>query len=415
MSLDVRRVRRDFPILSSGVIYLDSAASSLTPEQVVGKMLEFYREYRANVERGVHRLSERATEEFLSAREEVRRFINAGECGEVIFTKNATEGINMVAAGLRWRKGEKIVTTIAEHHSNLIPWQRISRRFGVRVEIVKPEAGGEFSAADFERVIDRKTKLVAVSHVSNVLGCRLPVGEIVEIAGENGARVLVDGAQSVPRMPVDVREMGCDFLAFSGHKMLGPTGVGVLYVRRESLRELEPLVIGGGSIGKVSSEGYELAPPPHTYEGGTPPIAEAIGLGEAVRYLRRCGMESVLSHERKLTERMHVALSGVDGVEVYGPEDPGRRFGIVAFNVADLDPNDVAVGLDRMAMIAVRSGHHCAMPLHVEFLQRSEGSVRASVYIYNTRDEIDKLAECVERIARRSRTGRRSFIRSTRG
>lgn len=401
---------------------MDSAASSLTPEQVVGKMLEFYREYRANVERGVHRLSERATEELLSARDEVRRFINAGDCGEVIFTKNTTEGINMVAAGLRWKKGDKIVTTIAEHHSNLIPWQRVSKRFGIKVEVVRPHSDGEFSAADFERAIDEKTKLVAVSHVSNVLACRLPVEEIAEIAGEIGAKVLVDGAQSVPRMPVDVRKMGCDFLTFSGHKMLGPTGIGVLYVRRENFRELEPLVMGGGSVERVSSGGYKLAPPPHAYEGGTPPIAEAIGLGEAVRYLRRCGMASVLSHERKLVERMYRALSEIKGVEIYGPGDPRRRFGMVSFNVAGADPNEVAVELDRMAMIAVRSGHHCAMPLHVEFLGRPEGSVRASVYIYNTRDEIDKLAECVERIARRSRTGRhgrppgcRSFIRPARG
>ena len=402
---------------------MDSAASSLTPEQVVGKMLEFYREYRANVERGVHRLSERATEEFLSARDEVRRFINAGDCGEVIFTKNTTEGINLVAAGLRWRKGDRIVTTIAEHHSNLIPWQRVSRRFGVRVEVVRPGADGEFSAADFERAIDEKTKLVAVSHVSNVLGCRLPVEEIAEIAGEKGAKVLVDGAQSVPRMPVDVAKMGCDFLAFSGHKMLGPTGVGVLYVRRESFHELEPLVIGGGSIERVSSSGYELAPPPHAYEGGTPPIAEVIGLGVAVRYLRRCGMANVLSHERKLVGRMYRALSEIDWVEIYGPRDPGRRFGMVSFNVAGLDPNVVAVELDRMAMIAVRSGHHCAMPLHVELLRRPEGSVRASVYIYNKRDEIDMLAECVKRIVRRrvgaSRRRRppgcRSFICLTQG
>jgi len=400
MVLEVEKIRKDFPILETGLAYLDNAASSLTPEPVLKRMLSFYREYRANVERGVHRLSQRATAEYSKARGEVRKFIGAKEDGEIIFTKNTTEGINLVANGLKWGKDDRIITTMIEHHSNLIPWQRISKKFGVELTVVKPDPSGKFSTEDFERAVDSKTKLVAITHVSNVLGSISPIEEIVEIAHERDALVLVDGAQSVPHFPVDVGSLGCDFLVFSGHKMLGPTGIGVLYINREYLQKLEPLAIGGGSIEKVWSDRHELAPSPERFEAGTPPIAEAIGLAEAVRYLRKRGMDQIAAHEKKLVKKTHEGLSELSGVEIYGPKDSSERSGIFAFNVGNMSPHDVAATLDNIAKVMVRSGHHCAMPLHNELLKRPQGSVRASVYIYNTPVEVDRFLSAVEEIAK---------------
>jgi len=400
MGLEVEKIREDFPILKTGLAYLDNAASSLTPEPVLERMVSFYREYRANVERGVHSLSQRTTAASSKARNEVRKFIGAKEDEEIIFTKNTTEGINFVANGLKWSKDDQIITTVIEHHSNLIPWQRVSKNSGVELEVLKPDSQGRFSPQDFEKSINPKTKLVAITQVSNVLGCIVPVKEVVEIAHEHDALVLVDGAQSVPHFPVDVQKLGCDFLVFSGHKMLGPTGIGVLYVNREHIQKLEPLAIGGGSIEKVWSDRYELAPSPERFEAGTPPIAETIGLAEAVRYLRKHGMDQIVVHEKKLVKKMHEGLSEMSGVEVYGPKNPSERSGIFAFNIGDMSPHDVAATLDNVAKIMVRSGHHCAMPLHNELLKRPQGSVRASVYLYNTMAEIDRFLSAVEEIAK---------------
>lgn len=398
MTLDVKKIRQDFPLLKTGIAYLDNAASSLTPEPVLDRMLEFYREYRANVGRGVHRLAQMATQEYSRAREEVKEFIGAGKSSEIVFTKNTTESINLAARGLKWRRGDQVVTTLIEHHSNFLPWKRLSER-GVELKIVKPGPDGLVPAEEFEHAITDRTRLVAVCHVSNVLGCVLPVREISRIAHEHGGLVLVDGAQSVPHQPVDINKLECDMLAFSGHKMLGPTGIGVLYAREEVLRELEPLETGGGSIAEVSSHGYTLLPAPEGFEAGTPPIAEAIGLAEAVRYLKRQGMEAITTHEQKLTERLYEGLREIEKVEVYGPERLEIRTGIVPFNVGALDPHEVAAILDNSAKVMVRSGHHCAMPLHREFLKR-EGSVRASLYLYNTLEEVERLLATVEEIAR---------------
>ena len=287
--MDVERIRGDFPILRSGVIYLDNAASSLTPEPVLEKMLEYYHEYRANVERGVHRLSQRASEEYEEAHRKVADFIGAESWRSIVFTRNTSESINLVAWGLPWRRGEKIVTTLLEHHSNYIVWLRAARRFGLEVEVVKPNREGLFNLSDFEQAVDDGTRLVAVTRVSNVLGVIVPVEEIAEIAHEHGSLLLVDGAQAVPHMETDVRKLGCDFLAFSGHKMLGPTGIGVLYIAPTVQEELEPLCIGGGTIRDVGLGEYELGESPERFEAGTPAIAEAIGLGAAVEYLRGWG------------------------------------------------------------------------------------------------------------------------------
>jgi len=397
---DVRKIREDFPILKSGVIYLDSTASSLTPEPVLQRMLDFYREYRANVERGVHRLAVRASEEYERARSKVADFIKAKSDSEIVMTRNTTEGINLVASGLKWRKGDKIVTSVLEHHSNFIVWLRVKDKHGAHVEVVmprKPVVKGLLHPVDFEKVVDDKTRLVAITHVSNVLGVITPVKEIAEIAHEHGALVLIDGAQSVPHMRVDVQKLGCDFLAFSGHKMCAPTGSGVLYMRGEVAKEVEPAYIGGGTIEEVDVDHYKLVEGPARFEAGTPDVAAAIGLGAAVDYLNKIGMENIERHEKLLTKQMYDGLTEIPKVEVYGPE-PEHRVGIIPFNVADLNPHDVALALDVSANIMVRSGHHCAQPLSKTVICKP-GTVRASAYLYNTKEEIEKLVSAVKEIA----------------
>jgi cysteine desulfurase/selenocysteine lyase len=398
--LNAEKIRQDFPILDSDIIYLDNAASSLTPEQVLQKIMEFYHNYRANVDRGIHRLSQKASEEYEKNHAKVADFINAKSETEVVFTRNATEAMNLVANGLKWKKGDKIVTSLIEHHSNFIVWLRLKRRYGVDVEIVRPNREGLFDIADFEKSIDNKTKLVALTHVSNVLGVKTPIHEVAEIAHDHNAHLLVDGAQSVPHLKVDVQRIGCDFLAFSGHKMLGPTGVGVLYARRELLDSLEPLSIGGGTIVDVGLDYYTLSDSPSKFEAGTPAIAEAIGLGAAIEYLREIGLEKIEVHEKKLVENLYRGLADIPVVEVYGPKEAEQRTSIVSFNVDSLNPHDVALALDVSADIMVRSGHHCCIPLIKELLKRDEGTVRASIYIYNTESEVEKLVSAVDEIAR---------------
>lgn len=397
---DVEKVRQDFPILKKGIIYFDSAASSLTPEQVLVKMLEFYHNYRANVERGVHKLSQDASEEYGKAKSKVANLVNAESENEIIVTKNTTEGINIVANGIRWKKGDKIVTSILEHHSNYIVWLRLKQRYGVKVEVImpkKPMIQGVLDLADFERTIDDKTKLVAVTHVSNVLGTVTPVEEIAKIAHEHEALVLVDAAQSVPHMKVDVQKMGCDFLAFSGHKMCGPTGVGVLYLKNDVMDQVEPLNIGGGAIEDVDIDFYTLNKTSKRFEAGTPPIAEVIGLGAAVEYLQNLGLNNIEDHERDLTSQMYEEFCELPKVEVYGPE-PRNKIGIQAFNIGNLNSHDVALALDVTANIMTRSGHHCALPLLKRVIKR-DGLVRASTYFYNTKEEVNKLSETVRDIA----------------
>jgi cysteine desulfurase/selenocysteine lyase len=399
--LNVHEVRKDFPILETGVIYLDSAASSLTPEPVLHKMLEFYRQYRANVERGVHRLSQKASEEYDRAHSKVAQFINAKSEPEIIMTRNTTEGINMISNGLNWKKGDKIVTSLIEHHSNFIVWLRVKNQHHVDLEIVRPTEPAEqglLDPADFEKAVDDKTKLVAITHVSNVLGAITPIKDITEIAHEHGAYVLIDGAQSVPHMKIDVQKIGCDFLAFSGHKMCAPTGAGALYIREDLIKEIEPLCIGGGTIADVGVDYYKLEESSTRFEAGTPAIAESIGLGAAVDYLQNLGMENIESHEKELTEQMYEEFIKLPEVELYGPE-PRNKIGITAFNVSGLNPHDVSLALDVSANIMVRSGHQCALPLMKNVIRKS-GSARASVYFYNTRDEIDKLVSAVREIAK---------------
>ncbi|MFH0897781.1 MAG: cysteine desulfurase [Candidatus Bathyarchaeota archaeon] len=396
--MDLKRIRRDFPILDTGITYFDSAASSLTPEPVLNKMLEFYHQYRANVERGVHQLSQKASEEYEKARINVAGFINTKSDREIIITKNASEAINTVASGLKWHKGDKVVTTNIEHHSNFIVWLRVKERYGVDVEIVKPNKDGMFDLVDFEKAIDDRTKLVTVTHASNVLGVILPVDEITKIAHEHKAYVLIDGAQSIPHMKVDVKKIGCDFLAFSGHKMCGPTGVGILYIREDLLDEVEPLSIGGGTIEDVGFDYYRLVKGPNRFEAGTPPIAEAIGLGAAVDYLRSIGMDKIREHDVKLIGKLYDEIMKIPKVSVYGPE-PKNKVGILSFNIEGLSPHDVALALDATARIMVRSGAHCALPLMKDVICQPVGTVRASTYIYNTSEEVDELLGVVSKLS----------------
>ncbi len=394
---DLDRVRADFPILSGGeVIYLDNAATSLSPRQVVDALADFYLNVRANVHRGLHRLSARSTEMYSEARREVADFIGA-DPGELVFVRNSTEALNMVARGMGLRRGDAVVVSVAEHHSNLLPWMRLRDEVGVELRVIGVSPEGEY---DLDALAEaaRGAKVISVAWVSNVLGSVAPVEEIGRIAAEEGAAFVLDGAQGVPHLPTDVRRLGVDFLAFSAHKMLGPTGIGGLYIRSEAMEELAPLNLGGGMISDVTLDGYVPAPPPERFEAGTPPVAQAVGFAAAVRYLRSLGMEAISSWERELAARAVEGLSSIPGVRVYGPPPGRERSGVVSFNVDGVDPHDVAAILDEVAGIAVRSGHHCALPL-VRGVLGVQGTVRASFYLYNTEEEVDRLVEVVGEVA----------------
>ncbi len=394
--MNFAEIKTDFPILNE-IIYMDSASTSLTPEPVLNAVLKYYREYNANVGRGVHRLSQVASQKYKDAHRKVADFIGANE-EEVIFTKNTTEAINTVANGLKWKTGDKVVTTLLEHHSNFLPWLRL-KSFGVVLDIVKPDKNGVFNVSDFEEVIDDKTRLVAVTHVSNVLGTVTPIEEISTICKKNNALLLVDGAQSVPHIHVDVRKLGCNFLCFSGHKMLGPTGTGILWMKEDFLDRLEPFSFGGGMIDDVSQNGYELTKGYERFEGGTPNIAGVIGLGRAVDYLKKIGMSKIKDHEAKLTERLLKGLLKIKGVEIYGSLNLKERIGVVSFNIKSLNPHNVALMLDEASNIMIRSGHHCCMSL-MKYFGLKEGTVRVSFYLYNTEEEVDTFLETVKEIAK---------------
>ncbi len=400
--MDVSKIREDFPALKRRVrgrrlVYLDNAATTLKPVQVIEAVVSYYRDHCANVHRGIHTLSREATELYEESREVVAKFLNA-DASEVVFTSGTTESINLAAYswGLaNLRRGDVIVTTVMEHHSNMLPWRVLSELTGAEVRYVDVTDYGELDYAQLEEAVDERTRLVALVHVSNVLGTINDVRRAAKLAHSVGALLLVDGAQSVPHMPIDVRGLGTDFLAFSGHKMLGPTGIGVLYVRRDVAEEMAPLKVGGGAVENVTLDEVEYEDPPHRFEAGTPNIAGAIGLAEAVRYLSRVGMERVREHEVRLTELTLRLMSELgDSVEVCGPKDASRRCGIVTFNVGGADPDAVAALLDAEG-IAVRSGRHCAHPLYRRLGLR--GAVRASYYIYNTEEEVELLVRALER------------------
>lgn len=408
--MNIEEIRKDFPILNRGIIYMDSAATSLTPEPVLDAVLDYYRNYNANVGRGVYKLTQIASQKYEDAHKNVAKFVGTTQ-NELIFTKNTTEGINTVASGIGLKKEDKVVVSLWEHHSNLLPWIRAKKTLGIDLEVVKPSAISEGEAktqcaletSDFVDAIDKKTKIVAITHVSNALGSILPVKEISKLCAENEALLLVDAAQSAPHLKIDVRDMGCDFLAFSGHKMLGPTGIGGLVIKEELMDEMEPLTVGGGAVEDASFTDYRLKQSYEKFESGTPNIAGAMGLSAAVEYLERIGMEKVKAWEEKQGKRIIEELRELDNVEIYGygseAFERGQRIGVVSFNVKGVNPIEVASRLDSEASITVRSGHHCCIPLMNYLGLGAEGTVRSSVYLYNTGEEVEKFLELIRKIS----------------
>ena len=399
MTLD-ERTRPDFPILTRQIhghplVYLDSAASSQKPRQVLEAMQRYYEHSHANVHRSIHTLGEEATELYEAARDAARGFIGARFREEVVFTRGTTEGINVVARAVAnmLRQGDEIVVTEMEHHSNLIPWQMVCRERGAVLRAVPVTDAGFLDMDAFARLLSPRTRLVAAAHVSNVLGTINPVADLVRKSREAGALVLLDGAQAAPHLALDVAALGCDFYVFSGHKMLGPTGIGVLYGRRETLERLEPGLGGSEMIKEVWIDHAQWNDLPWRFEPGTPPIAEAIGLHAAVEYLDKLGMGRVEAHERELCRLTLEALETIPGVTLYGPRNPELKGAVVAFNVEGIHPHDGAALLDERG-IAVRAGHHCAQPLMKRL--GIVGTLRASFSVYNTSAEVVRLAEAVE-------------------
>ncbi|MEH7082859.1 cysteine desulfurase [Neobacillus drentensis] len=396
--MNIRDIRAQFPILDQEVngkslVYLDSSATSQKPIQVIEAVEKYYREINSNVHRGVHTLGTRATDAYEGAREKVRKFINAKSIQEVIFTRGTTTSLNTVAASYaaaNLTAGDEIVITYMEHHSNIIPWQQVARRTGAQLKYIPLQEDGTISLDDVRATITPNTKVVSVMQVSNVLGVINPVKEIAQIAHENGAIMVVDGAQSAPHMKIDVQDLDCDFLAFSGHKMCGPTGIGVLYGKKHLLENMEPIEFGGEMIDFVQLYESTWKELPWKFEAGTPIIAGAIGLGAAIDFLNEVGLDQIAEHEHQLAAYALEKMAAVEGMTIYGPLDPAKRAGLVTFNISDVHPHDVATVLDAEG-IAVRAGHHCAQPL-MRWLKAS-ATARASFYLYNTEDDIDKLVE----------------------
>ena len=397
-SLDVAAIRKDFPILRRKVqgkplVYLDNAATSQKPEQVVQAIESYYRGYNANVHRGIHDLSEEATAAYEGAREKVRLFIGAKRSDENIFVRNATEGINLVAntwGRTNVSKGDRILLTIMEHHSNIVPWQLLAKEKGATLQFVDVDDEGKLRLDQAEAMIDEGPRLLCMTQMSNVLGTINPVKELTMRAHDHGVTVLIDGAQSVPHVPVNLQDLDSDFFVFSGHKMMGPTGIGVVHGKRELLEEMPPFLGGGDMIKEVHTTEARWNDLPWKFEAGTPDIGGAIGLAAAVEYLSSLGMENVCGLEKELTKYALELLVDIPGLHIYGPRNPEDRCGIIAFNLDGIHAHDVATLLNQDG-VAIRAGHHCAMPL-MERL-RIPASGRASFYIYNTHEEIDILVK----------------------
>ena len=396
---DINSVRKDFPILHQKInghdlVYLDNAATSQKPKSVIDELVNYYSSYNANVHRGAHTLAVKATVAYEEAREKIAAFINAPSPENIIFVRNTTEAINLIAhtwAMDNIREGDRIVSTEIEHHSNLVPWQHVANTQNATLELIKIDSNYELDLSELDQIINSKTRLVALTHMSNVLGTIVPVKTVVEAAKKVDAKVLIDGAQSVPHMRVDVQDIGCDFFTFSGHKMLGPTGIGVLYVSTTILKELNPFLRGGEMVLEVTYDRASWAPPPMKFEAGTPNIADAIGLGVAVDYLNEIGMDMVRQHEVSITNYALERFHELEEITTYGPNDTNIRGGVISFYIDDVHPHDISQVLDSLG-IAIRAGHHCAMPL-VKSKLHVPATARASFYLYNTEREVDLLID----------------------
>lgn len=396
--MDARALRSEFPILDQEInghplVYLDNAATSQKPRSVIEAVKRYYEHDNANVHRGVHTLGSRATDAYEGAREKVARFLNAASTREIIFTRGTTTGLNMVAGGYarqQLREGDEIVVTQSEHHSNLIPWQQAAKATGATLKFIPLQEDGTLTLADVEATITERTRIVSIAYVSNVMGTVHPVKEIAEIAHRRGAVMVVDGAQSSPHMKVDVRELDVDFYAFSGHKMCGPTGIGALYGKTALLEKMEPVEFGGEMIDFVDLYDSSWKELPWKFEGGTPIIAGAVGLGAAIDFLESIGLDEIDRHGRELSRYAYGRLSEIEGISIYGPR--GSRSGLVTFNLGDVHPHDVATVLDTEG-IAIRAGHHCCQPL-MRWLKVS-ATARASFYLYNTEEDVDRLVDAL--------------------
>ncbi len=406
--LDVYKIKQDFPILKrklrngKKLIYLDNAATTQKPKQVIDAICKYYSEYNSNIHRAVYQIAEEATEEYEKTRLNIQRFINARHSEEIIFTRNTTESINLIAYA--WgknniKKGDKIILTEFEHHSNIVPWQMLSNEKGAKINYTDTNDNGYLNLETFSKFLkdEEDTKLVSLSHMSNVLGTINPAREIIKIAHEKKVPVLIDGAQSVPHMHTDVQDLDCDFLAFSAHKMLGPTGVGILYVKKEILEQMPPFITGGDMIREVHKDNTVFNDLPYRFEGGTPNIADVIGFNVAIDYLKRIGMKNVRDHETELIKYLYNSIKDIKGIKIYGPERVMDRGGLVTFNLEGIHPHDCATILDDFG-IAIRSGHHCAQVL-MEKLDIIASS-RASIYIYNTKEEIDIFVDALNHVRR---------------
>lgn len=395
--LDIQAIRADFPILRREVrgkplVYLDNAATTQKPRQVIEALTDYYSNTNANIHRGLHTLAEEATAAYEQTRRKTADFIGAAHAQEIVFTRNTTESLNLLAytLGARLRPDDEIILSALEHHSNLVPWQLLAQRSGARLRFIELADDGELDVDQARSLFNPRTRIVSVAHMSNVLGAIAPVAELVEMARAVDATVILDAAQSAPHMPVDVYALGIDFAAFSAHKMLGPTGVGVLWGRRELLADLDPFLGGGEMISVVNREESTWAPLPHKFEAGTPNIADVIAFSAALDYLSAVGMQAVRDHDYALTAYAMERLSAIEGLEIYGPPDAGRRGAVVAFNYADIHSHDIATILDGGG-IAVRAGHHCAQPLMRAL--NVPATARASFYLYNQESEIDALVD----------------------
>ncbi|MEK1398226.1 cysteine desulfurase [Limosilactobacillus fermentum] len=401
MDKSISDLRADFPILDQRVndeplVYLDNAATAQRPTPVLKQVLDFYQTDNANVHRGVHTLAERATADYEAARDRVQKFIHAKKREEVIFTKGCTDSLNLVAATYgeqNIQAGDEIVISIMEHHSNLIPWQQLALKKGATLKYIGLTKEGELDLADAAAKITDRTKIVAVTHASNVMGTVTPLKQLAKLAHQHGAIIVGDGAQAVPHMKVDVTELDVDFYAFSGHKMMSPTGIGVLYGKQALLEAIPPYQYGGEMIGTVIEQASTWAALPYKFEAGTQNIAGAVGLGAAIDYLTAIGMDQVEAHERVLVQTVLPQLLAIEGLTVYGPTDPAKHTGVISFNLGHLHPHDLATALD-MEGVAVRAGHHCAQPL-MNYLGL-EASARASFYLYNTAADAEKLVSALK-------------------
>ncbi|HEM5160918.1 TPA: cysteine desulfurase [Streptococcus suis] len=396
--MNFERIRKDFPILDQVVndeplVYLDNAATTQKPQQVLDVLADYYQTDNANVHRGVHTLSERATARYEAARQKMADFIQAKSSKEILFTRGTTTSLNWVAQFAReiLQPDQEVIISVQEHHSNIIPWQQACQQTGAKLRYVTLK-DGELDMDHLRSLLSSKTKFVSLAHVSNVLGSVAPIGAIAELVHQVGAYLVVDGAQSVPHMAVNVQELDVDFFAFSGHKMLGPTGIGVLYGKEELLNLMSPVEFGGEMIDFVYEQSATWKELPWKFEAGTPNIAGAIGLGAAIDYLTEIGMDAIQAHEAELVDYVFPKLQAIPGLTVYGSQDLSKRTGVIAFNLDDLHPHDVATALDYEG-VAVRAGHHCAQPL-LRYLQ-VPATVRASFYIYNTKADCDKLVEAI--------------------